>query len=377
MNSNGIGYALTSEGNSHIYLQSQGYMEDYKPRPFIDRVEITSGEKGRVFKGSSEMYERPLIPLDRDFNQMIISRESKTVFPDSWLWMKDGSLTNLTNNRNPYPEFSNSKRKDFEFTRRDGLKIRGSISLPPDYEKGARVPGVFWTYPREYTSNQDYKRSTYRSVNLNSFTRFSYRNASDIWLSQGYAVVEPDIPIIGSGNSYNNNYVAHLVDSMYAAIRKVDEMGYVDVDRLGHGGHSYGAFATANILSRSPFFKGGIAGDGAYNRTLTPMTFQRERRNIWEAQDVYLEMSPFFQADHMDSPLLMYHGAVDNNTGTFLIQSERYMQLLTGLGKNAVLYIYPFESHGPRCKETYMDMWSRWLGFFDKYVKGEKPDTEK
>ncbi len=377
MNGNGIRYALTSEGIKHIYLQSQGYQEDFKPRPFIDSIEILNGKKERVFEGSSDMFERPLTPLDIDLNRMIISRESKTVFPDSWLWTRDGSLTNLTNNRNPYPEFTDSRREYFEFTRRDGLKIRGRISLPPDYQPGTRIPGVFWTYPREYSSNKDYKTATIRSVNLNSFRKFSYRNASDAWISQGYALVEPDIPIIGSGNTYNNNFIAHLVDSMYAAIRKVDELGYVDIDRLGHGGHSYGAFATANILSRSPFFKAGIAGDGAYNRTLTPMTFQRERRNIWEAQDVYLEMSPFFQADHMDSPLLMYHGAADNNTGTFLIQSERYMQLLTGLGKNAVLYIYPFESHGPRCKETYMDMWARWLGFFDKYVKGEQTESEK
>ena len=377
MDGNGIRYALTSEGDRHIYLQSDGYQEDFKPRPFIDSIEISNAKKERVFEGSSDMFERPLTPLDRNLNSMIINREAKTVFPDSWLWTKEGSLTNLTSNKNPYPEFADCRREDFEFTRRDGLKIRGRISLPPDYQPGTRIPGVFWTYPREYSSNKDYKTATIRSVNLNSFARFGYRNASDVWLSQGYALVEPDIPIIGSGNTYNDNFIAHLVDSMYAAIRKVDELGYVDIDRLGHGGHSYGAFTTANILSRSPFFKAGIAGDGAYNRTLTPMTFQRERRNIWEAQDVYLEMSPFFQADHMDTPLLMYHGAADNNTGTFLIQSERYMQLLTGLGKNAVLYIYPFESHGPRCKETYMDMWNRWLGFFDKYVKGEQTESEK
>lgn len=202
----------------------------------------------------------------------------------------------------------------------------------------------------------------------------STRNASDIWLTQGYAVVTPDIPIIGKGNAFNNNFIAHLVDSMYAAIRKVDALGYVDVDRLGHGGHSYGAFATANILARTPFFKAGIAGDGAYNRTLTPMAFQSERRFIWEAQDVYLEMSPFFQADHLDTPLLMYHGGEDNNTGTFLIQSERMIQALTGLGKTAVLYIYPFESHGPRCLETYQDMWARWLSWFNVYVKQAEPN---
>jgi dipeptidyl aminopeptidase/acylaminoacyl peptidase len=367
--SNGIAYALTSSDGESIYLQGNGYKEDYKPRPFIDRISIPAGEKDRVFESSGDMWERPLVPLDGDLDAMIISRESAMVFPDSFLWKKEGTLTKLTDNLNPFPEFANCKREYFEFTRRDGLKIQGYISLPTDYQPGTRAPAVFWTYPREFTSFKDYQRSAIRSQNRNRFPHLSYRNASDIWLSQGYAVVVPDIPIIGKGNTYNDNYVAHLVDSMYAAIRKVDELGYVDVDRLGHGGHSYGAFATANILAHSPFFKAGIAGDGAYNRTLTPMTFQRERRFIWEAQDIYIEMSPFFQADHIDTPLLMYHGAADNNTGTFLIQSERFIQALTGLGKNAVLYIYPFESHGPQCKETYMDMWARWLDFFNTYVQ--------
>lgn len=367
--SNGVTHTLISSDGRYVYLQGEGYGEDYKHRPFIDKISISSGEKERIFESSEELYERPLVILDDDLNSLIVNRESRTDFPDSWIWKKDGSFSKLTENKNPFPELEKCKREDFTFKRRDGLEIRGQISLPPDFQSGMRVPAVFWTYPREYSSFRDYKRASFRSYNLNSYPHFNNRNASDIWLSLGYAVVVPDIPIIGKGNSYNNNYVAHLVDSMYAAIRKVDELGYVDVDRLGHGGHSYGAFATANILARSPFFKAGIAGDGAYNRTLTPMTFQRERRFIWDAQDIYIEMSPFFQADHIDTPLLMYHGAADNNTGTFLIQSERFIQALTGLGKNAVLYIYPFESHGPRCLETYMDMWARWSAFFDKYVK--------
>ncbi len=367
--SNGVAYALTSSDKASVYLQGDGYKEDHKPRPFIDRIAIQTGTKERIFEGSADMYERPLVSLDDDLSTLIISRESAAVYPDSWIWKKDGSLTKLTENRNPFPEFSSCKREHFEFTRRDGLKIQARISLPAGYQEGTRVPAVFWTYPREYDSFRDYKRAAIRRHNRNEYPHLNKRNESDIWLSQGYAVVVPDIPIIGEDDNYNNNYIAHLVDSMYAAIRKVDELGYADVDRLGHGGHSYGAFATANILARTPFFKAGIAGDGAYNRTLTPMTFQRENRFIWEAQDVYLEMSPFFQADHLDTPLLMYHGAEDNNSGTFLIQSERMIQALTGLEKNAVLYIYPFESHGPRCIETYLDIWTRWLEFFDKYVK--------
>jgi len=377
---NGIVYALLSSDRESVYLQGPGYKENFKPQSFIDSVAISSGKKQRVFEGSSEVYERPLVPLDENMTQIIISRESKAIFPDSYLWNKDGSTAKLTDNKDPFPEVSDCERIDFEFDRRDGLTIQGRITLPVNYKKGTRVPAVFWAYPREYQSFKDYKKAAIRSHNHNSFSHLNYRNASEIWLTQGYAAVVPDIPIIGKGNAYNNNYIAHLVDSVYAAIRKVDEMGYVDVDRIGVGGHSYGAFMTANLLAHTSFFKAGIAGDGAFNRTLTPMTFQNERRFVWDAQDTYLEMSPFFYADHIDTPLLMYHGAEDNNSGTFLIQSERLIQALTGLGKKAVLYIYPFESHGPRCKETYMDLWARWLNWFDTYVKkagAEKTDEGK
>jgi len=68
----------------------------------------------------------------------------------------------------------------------------------------------------------------------------------------------------------------------------------------------------------------------------------------------------------------MYHGSEDDNSGTFLIQSQRMMQALTGLAKKAVLYVYPFEAHSPRCKETYLDLWARWLEWFDTYVKQER-----
>lgn len=366
---NGIAFALLSGDRKSVYLQGPGYKEDFKPQPFIDEVSIKSSKKARIFEGNKDACERPLVPVDDNISQIIISRESMSAFPDCYLWSRDGSMENLTDNRDPFPDVSRCKRIDFDFKRRDGLVIQGRITLPVDYKEGSQVPAVFWAYPREFQSFEEYKKAAFRSHNHNAFPHLDYRNSSEIWLTQGYAVAEPDIPIVGKGDNYNNNYIAHLTDSMYAAIRKVDQMGYVDIDRIGVGGHSYGAFMTVNLLAHSSFFKAGIAGDGAFNRTLTPMTFQNERRFLWDAQDTYLEMSPFFYADHIDTPLLMYHGAQDNNTGTFLIQSERLLQALTGLGKKAVLYIYPFESHGPRCIETYMDLWARWIDWFDTYVK--------
>jgi dipeptidyl aminopeptidase/acylaminoacyl peptidase len=367
---NGIQSAIVSTDGTSVFLRGEGYKDTFKPQPFVDRVAIRTAASTRLFEGSSTTYDEPLVPLDADVSRLIVSREGKSMHPDSYLWTRStGSMEKLTNNKDPYPEITGAQRVDFEFTRRDGVKVQARISLPVGYQPGTRVPAIFWTYPREFEDAKAYQRGATRARNHNAHTPLSFLRWSDIWLTQGYALVYPDIPILGKDNKFNDNYRAHLVDTMYAAIRKVDELGYVDVNRIGHGGHSYGAFTTGNLLAHTPFFKAGIAGDGAYNRTLTPMTFQGERRSFWEAPETYVEMSPFFYADHINTPLLMYHGASDNNAGTFLIQSERMMQALTGLGKTAVLYIYPFESHAPRARENFLDLWARWLDWFDTYVK--------
>jgi dipeptidyl aminopeptidase/acylaminoacyl peptidase len=374
---NGITTVMMSSNGQSAYLRGSGYREQFSPQPFVDRVEIANGATTRLFEGAAETFDWPLTPLNDDLTRMIVSREMSSMVPDSYLWSTEGAWENLTQNVDPYPEITAAQRIDFEFTRRDGLTVQARISLPTDYQSGERVPAIFWTYPREYASAEEYKQASIRARNHNAFSPLSFLRWSDIWLTQGYAVVYPDIPILGQVGRFNDHFVADMTETMYAAIRKVDEMGYVDVDRIGHGGHSYGAFATANLLAHTPFFKAGIAGDGAYNRTLTPMTFQGEQRFIWDAPTTYLEISPFFYADQIHSPLLMYHGEQDNNSGTFLIQSERMMQALTGLGKKAALYIYPFESHGPRAKENYLDLWTRWLEWFDLYVKGQvAPRTE-
>jgi len=366
---NGLEYALVSTDGAAAYLEGPGYAADLRPTPFVDRIPLGGGTKTRLFEGSKSSWDRPLVALDADLSRMIASRESVTDFPDSFLWTRDGGFgDNLTNNVDPFPEVTAARRVDFEFERRDGLKVQGRVSMPVGWEDGdAPVPAIFWTYPREYETNQGYENAAIEARNKNAFTHMSWLRWSDIWLTQGYALVYPDIPIIGE--NYNDTYIGNLVDAMYGAIRAVDELGVVDIDRIGHGGHSYGAFATANILANAPFFKAGIAGDGAYNRSLTPDGFQSERRSIWEAPQTYVEMSPFFKADQLDTPLLMYHGGDDNNTGTFPIQSRRMISALTILGKNAVLYEYPYESHTPRAIENKLDMWARFIAWFDRYVK--------
>lgn len=364
---NGIDFALVSGEGDAAYLTGPGYKEDFRPQPFVDRLSLADGATERIFEGATDSFDQPLVSLDPDGGRMIVSRESMTDFPDSYLW-EDGQWENLTHNVDPFPEITAARRMDFEFERRDGLKVHGRVSLPSDYVDGQKVPAIFWTYPREFERPELYQNSVIQSRNKNAFTHMSWLRWSDLWLTQGYALVYPEIPIIGE--NYNDTYIGNLVDAMYGAIRAVDALGVIDIDRIGHGGHSYGAFATANILANAPFFKAGIAGDGAYNRSLTPAGFQAERRIIWEAPHTYIEMSPFFKADQIDTPLLMYHGADDNNTGTFPIQSRRMIHALTTLGKNAVLYEYPYESHTPRAIENKFDMWARFIGWFDEWVKG-------
>jgi dipeptidyl aminopeptidase/acylaminoacyl peptidase len=373
---NGVAHAIISTDGTTVFLQGDGYKPTFTPQPFIDRVVIRSGSTTRLFEGSATTFDQPLVALDDNLSRLIVSRESKTTTPDSYLWTgASAQVENLTRNKDPYPEITAAQRVDFDFTRRDGVKVQARISLPVGYQPGTRVPAIFWTYPREFEDDKAYQRGAVRSRNRNAYTRLSFLRWSDIWLTQGYALVYPDIPILGKDGKFNDNYRPNLEDTMYAAIRKVDELGYVDINRIGHGGHSYGAFTTGNLLAHTPFFKAGIAGDGAYNRTLTPMSFQGERRNFWDAPQTYVEMSSFFYADQINAPLLMYHGEKDNNSGTFPIQSERMMQALTGLGKTAVLYIYPFESHAPRARENFLDLWARWLEWFDKYVKNPQATT--
>ncbi|NNK63286.1 MAG: S9 family peptidase [Gemmatimonadetes bacterium] len=367
---NGVPYAMVSSSGDAAYLEGDGLKADFRPQPFVDRVGF-DGSVSRVFEGATDSFDRPLVMLDSDAERMIVSRESRTDVPDSYLWT-DGDFENLTENVDPFPEVTAARRIDFSFERRDGLTVQGRVSLPVGYEEGDRVPAIFWTYPREYEQAEQYEHAAIRGRNHNAFTPMSWLRWSDLWLAAGYALVYPDIPIIGE--NYNDTYIASLVDAMYGAIRAVDGLGVIDIDRIGHGGHSYGAFATANILANAPFFKAGIAGDGAYNRSLTPDGFQAERRSIWEAPNTYIEMSPFFKADQIETPLLMYHGGDDNNTGTFPVQSRRLISALTILGKTAVLYEYPYESHTPRAIENKLDMWARFIDWFDVYVKDSGDD---
>ena len=226
-----------------------------------------------------------------------------------------------------------------------------------------------WAYPTEFASATAAGQVT---AAPNRFT--TVRGISHLFfLTQGYAVFDdPKMPIVG-GDTANNHYVEQLVMSARAAVKAVVDLGVADPDRIGVGGHSYGAFMTANLLAHSDLFRAGIARSGAYNRTLTPFGFQNEERTFWEASGIYMAMSPFAHADSINEPLLMIHGQADNNQGTFPIQSERMYHALKGLGATTRLVLLPEEAHGYIARESVFQTLAEMIQWFDRYVKGATP----
>jgi dipeptidyl aminopeptidase/acylaminoacyl peptidase len=346
-------------------------------KPYIDAINIKTGKKTRVFEGKGEMLETIEAVDGNDIRRVFTTRQKSNVVPDSYMTeLATGKVTKLTNNVDKTPWFHELKVERFRVTRVDGFKFWVKVTTPP--KSTGKLPALFWIYPREYVDQAAYDAGAGRGGlgglgggGTGRFNSPTPRSVAILTLA-GYAVVEPDVPIVGPAGRMNDNYVPDLRNSLWAAIDECDKRGIIDRDRLACGGHSYGAFSTANALAHTPFFKAGIAGDGCYNRTLTSMSFQTERRLLWDARETYLEMSPLLWADRVNGALLMYHGMEDANVGTNPINSEALFAALDGLGKDAALYMYPYEGHGPIARETNLDMWARWIAWLDMYVKNPK-----
>ena len=240
--------------------------------------------------------------------------------------------------------------------------------LWPEFDRlDGPMPLLMWAYPAEFTD------PSVAGQTVDVQNRFVRPGGSShlFLLTQGYAILDnPSMPIIGrDGAEPNDTYVEQLTADAQAAVDAVVEMGVAERGRIAIGGHSYGAFMTANLLAHTDLFRTGIARSGAYNRTLTPFGFQAEQRNYWEATEVYTEMAPFTYADQVNEPILLIHGEADDNSGTFPVQTERFYAALKGLGATARYVTLPLEAHGYRARESVgHTLWemTRWL---DQYVK--------
>jgi dipeptidyl aminopeptidase/acylaminoacyl peptidase len=294
--------------------------------------------------------ERVMAVLDD--GRFVTRRESAKTPPNYWLHGARGRPAQLTNVQDWAPAFAGVHKEVITYERADGLPLSATVYFPPGHVPGKDepLPAVFWAYPSEFKSRADAAQLTQTSM---TFDR-PYGSSHLFMLLAGYAVVDdPNIPIIGEGDAEpNDTYIEQLVSGAEAAVEAVVSRGWVHPERLVIGGHSYGAFTTANLLAHTDLFAAGIARSGAYNRTLTPFSFQGEQRSFWSATGTYMEMSPFTHAAKVDEPLLLIHGMKDSNSGTYPLQSERYYAALKGLGATVRWVQLPHEDHGYRARES-------------------------
>jgi dipeptidyl aminopeptidase/acylaminoacyl peptidase len=354
-----------------LFLFGQGASPEGN-RPFVDEFDVRTGSTTRLWRSEAPYYEYAVRLIDTERPRVITRRESNDEQPNFYIRdLRRNRLTQITDFPDPFPKLRNVHREMVHYERNDGVPLSGTLYLPEGYRIGVDepLPTILWAYPREFKS-----ADAAGQVTGSPYTYTRVGATSPIMLvTQGYAVLDnASFPIVGEGDKEpNDTFVDQLVANAQGAIDKLVEMGVTDPERVGVSGHSYGAFMTANLLSHSDLFAAGVARSGAFNRTLTPFGFQAEERTYWQAPDVYNTMSPFMYADNMNTPMLIIHGADDNNSGTFPMQSERYYDALRGHGATVRLVMLPHESHGYRARESILHMHWEWLQWFDKYVKNK------
>ena len=367
---NQFGWQTLDIFDDALYLNGDGYNPD-GIHPFIDKYSLKTRETTRLYQEKyNDKLENILRVLDMSSGELIVSLESPTDFPNYYKRnIFSGKLTPITTFSNPFAAIGSVHKEVIQYLREDGVELSATLYLPVGHTTATakNLPMLMWAYPQEFKDKAAASQVTQSSL---EFTYPSW-GSPIYWVARGYVVLDDaKFPILGENDEEpNDSFVPQLVANAKAAIDAVDRLGYIDRRKVAVGGHSYGAFMTANLLTHSDLFAAGIARSGAYNRTLTPFGFQSEERNYWEAPEVYNQMSPFMNAHRMKHPLLLIHGDEDNNSGTFPMQSERYFNALKGLGATTRLVMLPKESHGYSARESILHMlWEQdeWL---EKYVK--------
>ena len=373
---NGFQRLLFTPDGQSIFLIGDGASPE-GDRPFVDRWDLKTKEKARLFRSEAPYYESISAVLDSEGKHLLTSRESPTEPPNYFsrklaVGGQKNTLSALTDFKHPTPQLKDVKKEQIRYKRKDGVELTGTLYLPPNYnaKRDGALPMLLWAYPTEFKSASAASQVTDSPHRFNAISYWG----PQAFLAMGYGVLDdPSMPIVGEGDvEPNDTYLPQLISSAEAAIDELVRRGVGDRSRMAVGGHSYGAFMTGNLLAHTRLFKAGIARSGAYNRTLTPFGFQAEERNFWKARDVYQTMSPFNYAENIKDALLIIHGEQDNNSGTFPIQSERMYAAIKGLGGTSRLVMLPNESHGYRARESILHMLYESNAWLEQYVKNAK-----
>ena len=363
-------YVIDMKGGK-AYLIGAGFTKDGQ-HPFIDEMDVKSLKKKRLYTSNIKNGKEEIIDILNASKGVILTiQQSPSIYPNYFKKnIKSNKAEAVTTFANPFESIKDVYKEVITYKRNDGVTLTGTLYLPANYDRKAKkekLPLLIWAYPTEY---KDKNTAGQNTQNPNDFT-FPYYGSFVYWTTKGYAVLDDAaFPIIGEGKTEpNDSFIPQLVANAAAAIDAVDHLGYIDKKKVAVGGHSYGAFMTANLLTHSNLFACGIARSGAYNRTLTPFGFQSEQRNYWDVPEIYNTMSPFMHADKMKTPLLLIHGDADNNPGTFTLQTERYFQALKNLGAPVKMVLLPKEAHGYQAKENILHLLWEQDQFLEKCLK--------
>ena len=348
--------------------------------PFLATFDLATKKTEIIWRSNESDFEYVAKVMDPVKLQLLTRKENEKEVPNYWIKsLKAGTDDRqLTNFGNPYPQLDGVTKQKIKYKRADGVDLTGDLYLPKGYnkERDGKLPVFIWAYPAEYNSAADaaqVRGSEHRFTLLNWGSPVYY-------VTQGYAVLNnAEMPIVATNKDKkpNDDFIEQLTMNAEAAINVLDSMGVGDKNRMAVGGHSYGAFMTANLLGHTNLFKAGIARSGAYNRSLTPFGFQNEDRTYWQATQLYNDMSPFNYADKIKTPVLLVHGEMDNNTGTYPIQSERMYNAIKGHGGTVKYVQLPYESHGYQGRENILHMLNEQFTWLEKYVKNAVKKEEK
>jgi dipeptidyl aminopeptidase/acylaminoacyl peptidase len=377
------GLLVVQQDGDAVFLSGQGSSPD-GDRPFLDRLDLKTQKTARLFRSDKSAYESFLALQSDGGRSMLTWHQSPKDPPNAFVRTLGASVTAATGEAtaasttravthipDPTPAVRAIKKRLVQYQRKDGTNLSFTLYTPPGYQEGTRIPTILYAYPLDYA---DASKAGQVTGSEQTFTRLRQYK---LLLLAGYAIVDnAAFPIVGDPKKAYDTYLEQLVADAKAAVDKAIEIGVADADRIGITGHSHGALMTANLLAHSDLFRAGVATSGSYNKTLTPFGFQNERRSVWDAQNVYLKVSPFFFADKLKLPILLMHGLDDANPGTTPLQAVKLFEAIRGTGGTTRLVMLPHEPHWYSAMESNEQLAAEMIRWFDKYVKNAPPRTK-
>jgi dipeptidyl aminopeptidase/acylaminoacyl peptidase len=331
----------------------------------------TDGEK--VTRLLEEDKKFSFLSKAADAEVLLYTRESYQEFPDLWVSGPEFDQPKKLSQVNPWIEdFAWGAAELVEWESVDGIPLQGVLIKPEHYEEGKRVPVVVYYY-------------RFFSQRLHEFNQvaINHRPCFPFYASHGYAVFLPDIRFDVGLPGYS------ATKCLVPGVQKIIDMGVADPDAIGLHGHSWSGYQTAHVITQTDIFACAVAGAPVSNMTSAysgirwgsglARQFQYEQSqsriggSLWEKRELYIENSPVFFADRIQTPLLIIFGDEDGAVPWY--QGIELYLAMRRLKKDCVFLQYRGEPHHPQKYPNKLDWFKKMKEYFDHYLK-DQPGPE-